>query len=134
MGKLRAVEPSEPKPATGIALTLGQCLAAEQAFAALAKQPVGPKLAYKVSKWLRLLAPETKQFEEQRVELAKRHGATEEQPVPKDNMADYVKDVSALAETAIDPINYPPLTMDELEKFPSICADDITRLGPCLAE
>jgi hypothetical protein len=114
-------------------LTFAQAIAAEQAFASLAKQPVAPKLAYRAAKWLRLLAPETKQFEEQRQALARQHGATDDQPVPNDQIAAFVAELNELAVVEVT-IDYAPLAMAELESFPSICADDIARLGPCLLE
>jgi len=119
-----------------IPLTLGDCLNAEEALTRLAEQPAPPKVSYHVAKLLRLIRAETAHFHEQRNALVRELGAplpekASEIAVTPENTATFVTRLNELARVEVA-IDWTPLTLAEIDTFPTVRADDLMRLGACL--
>lgn len=130
-----------------IPITLGAATQAEAVLAKFATQPAPAKVAYRISKLLRLVRAETAHFHGQRDALIKELGETRPategeraqgaQPeitqVVAAKVPEFLRRVEELAAVEAA-IAWTPLTMADIEALPSVCADDLIALGPLLDE
>jgi hypothetical protein len=118
-----------------IPLTLGDCLAAEEALTRLAAQPTSPKIAYRLAKLLRLIRVETAHFHEQRIALFKELATPEELEagVMNGHAAAFTARINELCAVPVELV-ITPLTSADIDALQTVRADDLMRLGPCLEE
>lgn len=119
-----------PAPVSGIALTLGELVQAEEALKRLIEVKLPAKTAYHVAKLMRLVLAETQHFHTQREEAIRELGKPNpENPaeirVSPECMTDFASRINELyaVETRID---WTPLSIGDL---PEITASDLLRLG-----
>lgn len=119
---------------TGIALTLGDLVQAEEALQRLIEVKLPAKQAYHVAKLVRLVKAETQHYHSQREDAIRELGvATPDHPdeirVLPDRMPEFLKRLNELyvVETRID---WQPLAIADM---PEMTAADLLRLGPLVA-
>jgi hypothetical protein len=124
-----------PSIPTGMALTLGELVQAEDALQRLIEVKLPAKQAYHVAKLVRLVKAETQHYHSQREEAIRELGVSspehpDEIRVPPDKMPEFVKRLNELysVETKID---WTPLALADL---PDITAADLLRLGPLVID
>jgi uncharacterized protein YjiS (DUF1127 family) len=126
--------PPIPTPVTGIAVTLGDLVQAEEALQRLSEVKLPAKQAYHVAKLVRLIKAETQHYHSQREEAIRELGETstdgQEVRVPPDKMPEFIKRLNEMfaIETRID---WTPLRLADL---PDITAADLLRLGPLVTD
>lgn len=119
---------------TGIALTLGELVQAEEALERLIEVKLPAKQAYHVAKLVRLVKAETQHYHSQREESIRELGDAvpdgSEIRVSPDKMPEFLKRLNELhaVETRID---WTPLHLQDL---PDITPADLLRLGPLVKE
>lgn len=123
-----------PAPVSGISVTLGDLVQAEEALKRLIEVKLPAKTAYHVAKLMRLVLAETQHFHSQREEAIRELGKPNpENPseirVGPECMTDFAGRINELyaVETRID---WTPISVDDL---PEMTASDLLRLGPLVA-
>ena len=100
-----------------IKLTLGNLLNAREPMAKLLGKELPVKTAYKLSKLVKSINDEFKNFEEQRQNLVKKHGKEDETTknftVPKEKIQSFQDDIGELLKIEVE-INKDPIRITEL--------------------
>jgi hypothetical protein len=104
----------------------------------LAQQQTTARVAYRLSKWRKLIAAETAHFHEQREAAIKELGTKQPDDtiavVPgSEHWAAFLERMNAHAAVVVT-VDYEPLTMAELDTLAHLSADDLANLGPCFAD
>jgi len=110
--------------------TLAEMKSLETSLSKIFDKDVNIKIAYRLGKLLKRLSEEMKTLEENRIELVKKHGSTDEKTsqvsVAPENTPAFYKELGELMQIEID-IPFEPIILEELEDI-KLSATDILRL------